>query len=73
MLLANASITVFDAVASSVDDQIEWINNDTLVYEVTDVPLMGRPQTNLMLLDIKAPVPKQRLWLTDARSPGFVR
>lgn len=70
--LATMKETVFE-VSDSVDDQIEWIDDRTLVYEVVERPLFGTPTSHLMALDITAKRPVQRLWLADARSPGFVR
>jgi len=60
-------------VPDSVDDQIEWLDDHTIVYEVKHVPLIDTPKFNLYTLDLSAPAPKQTLWLEDARSPTFVR
>lgn len=70
--LATQRETVFD-VGASVDDQIEWLDNHTLVYEVASHPLIGAPTSNLMALDIAAASPRPVLWLAGARSPAFVR
>lgn len=70
--LATLKETVF-TVDDSVDDQIEWIDDRTLVYEVVERPLFGSPTSHLMALDITATRPAQRLWLSNARSPAFVR
>lgn len=60
-------------VPDSVDDQIEWLDDHTIVYEVKHVPLSDTPTYNLYTLDLSVPTPKQTLWLEDARSPTFVR
>ena len=70
--LASMKETVFD-VANSVDDQIEWLDARTLIYEVVNQPLVGRPSNDLMTLDVSESNPKQQLWLEQARSPTFVR
>jgi hypothetical protein len=70
--LATLKERVFD-VPQSVDDQIEWIDDHTIVYEVVDRPLIGSAKVNLHSLDIRADSPAQALWMEDARSPTFVR
>lgn len=60
-------------VSDSVDDQIEWLDNHTLVYEIVTRPLIGSPTSDLMSLNIDSPHPQQQVWLEQARSPGFVR
>jgi hypothetical protein len=72
MDLATMKETVFD-LPDSVDDQIEWLNDDTLVYEVVNTPLVGPSAVNLMTLNLKDAKPQHRLWLADARSPTVVR
>ena len=70
--LATSVETVYD-VGVSVDDQIEWSNEHTLVYEVVTRPLIGSATSDLMSLDLAEPHPTQHVWLEQARSPGFVR
>ncbi len=70
--LATQRETVFD-VGASVDDQIEWLDNHTLIYGIASHPLIGAATSNLMALDIAAVSPRPVLWLADARSPAFVR
>lgn len=60
-------------VPNSVDDQIEWLDNHTLVYEVATLPLFDSVKFSLHTIDLSAAEPKQELWLEDARSPTFVR
>jgi predicted secreted protein len=72
MDLATMKETIFD-LPDSVDDQIEWLNDDTLIYEVVNTPLVGPSAVNLMTLNLRDAKPQQRLWLTDARSPTIVR
>ena len=70
--VASMKETVFE-VGHSVDDQIEWLDDDTLVYEVVSFPPIGKPSINLMSLRVGDPQPKEELWLQDARSPTFIR
>ncbi len=70
--LQSQQETVY-TVPDSVDDQIEWLDGATLIYEVIDTPLVGKPTVNLVTLDLRAASPAQRLWLEDARSPTVVR
>lgn len=71
--LATRKEQVFDALPDSVDDQIEWLDNSTLIYEVTQTPLLGKSQTDLVTLDLRSSAPpRQNVWLRDARSPTFV-
>jgi hypothetical protein len=72
MDLVTMKETIFD-LPDSVDDQIEWLNDDTLIYEVVNTPLVGPSAVNLMTLNLRDAKPQQRLWLTDARSPTIVR
>lgn len=72
MDLATMKETIFD-LADSVDDQIEWLNDDTLIFEVVNTPLVGPSAVNLMTLNLHDAKPQPRLWLSDARSPTIVR
>ncbi|MBI1889823.1 MAG: PD40 domain-containing protein [Burkholderiales bacterium] len=69
--LASMRETVFKE-SRSIDDQIEWLDNHTLVYEFI-TPALWAPKTNLMQLDIDKPQASSRLWLKDAGSPAFAR
>jgi hypothetical protein len=60
-------------VPNSVDDQIEWLDDHTIVYEVATLPLFDTVKFNLHTIDLSAAEPKQVLWMEDARSPTFVR
>lgn len=60
-------------VPNSVDDQIEWLDNHTIVYEVATLPLFDTVKFNLHTVDLSAAEPKQELWMEDARSPTFLR
>ena len=51
LTLASQKEIVFD-VGASVDDQIEWLDNHTLIYEVVVQPLVGRPSSDIMTLDL---------------------
>ncbi len=70
--LSTMKESVFD-IGNSVDDQIEWLDDHTLVYEVVTRPLIGAPSSDLMSLDVSQPKPVGRLWLERARSPALVR
>ncbi|MBU1362055.1 MAG: hypothetical protein KKC79_16280 [Gammaproteobacteria bacterium] len=70
--LETDKVTGFDSVPDSVDDQIEWLDNTTLIFEVTTVPLLGKARTDLMTLDIQRMDSMPQRWLGDARSPTFV-
>ena len=70
--LATMKETDFD-VGNSVDDQIEWLDGHTLIYEVARHPLIGVPTSDLMTLDLLESKPAQHMWLAEARSATFVR
>ena len=61
--------TVTLYVNDSVDDQIEWLDESTLIFQITDAPLVGSAQINLYTLDMRGVQPQPRLWLEDAKSP----
>lgn len=69
--LTTFSETVF-ASNRNVDDQIEWLDNHTLIYEV-HTPKMAGAQTDLVLLDVRQPKSSARLWLQNAGSPAVAR
>lgn len=69
--LRTGAQTVF-AAAKGLDDQIEWLDEQTLIYEATETR-MGGAKTDLMLLDLSQPQPQERLWLRDAASPTAAR
>jgi dipeptidyl aminopeptidase/acylaminoacyl peptidase len=74
--LASGVETAF-SIEESVDDQIEWFDNNTLIFELALTPLVGAASVNLYTLNV-AQSPSQAqtkplLWLSDARSPTFVR
>jgi hypothetical protein len=69
--LASGQETVLPA-AKGVDDQIEWLDNDTLLYEATETR-MGGAKTDLMLRRLGQPVAPEQLWLADAASPAVHR
>jgi hypothetical protein len=74
--LASGVETTFN-IEESVDDQIEWFDNSTLIFELAQTPLMGTASVNLYTLNVaqspSQPQTKPLLWLSDARSPTFVR
>jgi hypothetical protein len=69
--LASGRETVLPA-EKGVDDQIEWLDNDTLLYEATETR-MGGAKTDLMLRRLRADGPGEQLWLADAASPAVHR
>jgi hypothetical protein len=71
MSMDKRETTVFRAVPDSVDDQIVWLNDTVLLYEVTKVPMLGYVNIDLMTLDItQGRQATHKLWLADARSPA---
>jgi hypothetical protein len=79
--LSSFKETVFNQLAYSVDDQIDWLDSQTLIYEVIEVPLIGRTQVNLYTLNIaaliknpdKAFIARSNLWLKNARSAAVFK
>ncbi len=69
--LASGKETVFQA-ARNLDDQIEWLDNDTLLYEATQTR-MGGAKTDLMVRSARDASAPERLWLADAASPAVHR
>lgn len=69
--LATGQETVLPA-AKGVDDQIEWLDDDTLLYEATETRL-GGAKTDLMLRRLRPADAREELWLADAASPGVHR
>lgn len=67
--LANMRETVFKE-SRSIDDQIEWLDDHTLVYELNTPKLFGA-KTDLVQRDIRQPDAPSRLWLADAASPAM--
>ena len=55
-----------------MDDQIEWLDDHTLIYEVATTPLFKAIEFNLYTIDLTAVAPTQVLWMKDARSPTIV-
>lgn len=56
----------------SVDDQIEWLDEHTLLYEVR-TPGFASVSSALMQLDLRQPNIPARIWLKDAASPAVAR
>ena len=73
MDLTSMQSVVYTNVSKSVDDQIEWLDSNTLVFEVTNTPLIGKPRTDLATLDVREPSNSEKLWLEDAKSPAPLR
>ncbi len=65
--------TVFDYLDYSVDDQIDWLDAQTLLYEVLEVRLLGPAATHLHTLSIANPNAKtpSAIWLENARSAAI--
>ena len=70
--LSTQKETVFD-IDDSVDDQVEWLDNKKLIFEMAHAPMIGAASVNLYTLDSAQNSAKPILWLADARSPTFVR
>jgi hypothetical protein len=66
--LSTLKATVFNHIKESVDDQIDWLDAHTLLYEVVNTPLLGEASIDLMTLNTQAKAEPQRLWLKNARS-----
>jgi dipeptidyl aminopeptidase/acylaminoacyl peptidase len=64
--------TVYKEARYSVDDQIEWLDDRTLIYEIAPSIFNGKASTDLYTLDLRAEPAVESLWLVDARSPTFV-
>ncbi len=79
--LSTLKETVFNQLGYSVDDQIDWLDSQTLIYEVVETPLIGRTQVNLHTLNIaallknpdKAFVARSSIWLKNARSAAVFK
>ncbi len=69
--LATGTETVF-ADRRSIDDQIEWLDDDTIVYEVTETRAFGA-RTDVMIRDVRHPERAERVWIADAGSPASHR
>ncbi|MPM61119.1 hypothetical protein SDC9_107973 [bioreactor metagenome] len=71
MDLASGQSTVYSHINDSIDDQIEWIDNKNLVFQITKTPLIGSAQINLYTLNLNTRQSDPQLWLEDAKSPTF--
>ena len=71
MDLESGKSTVYEHIQDSVDDQIEWLDNGTLVFQITKTPLVGSAQVNLYTLNLSKSQTSPELWLEDAKSPTF--
>ena len=71
MDLATGKTTVYEHIQDSVDDQIEWLDSGTLVFQITQTPLVGSAQINLYTLNLSKNQSNPQLWLEDAKSPSF--
>ncbi|MEF9962825.1 MAG: hypothetical protein RR779_00575 [Comamonas sp.] len=71
MDLETSKSTVYEHIPESVDDQIEWLDNGTLVFQITKTPLIGSAQINLYTLGLSKAQSMPVLWLEDAKSPTF--
>ena len=73
--LTTFKTTVFKD-PSSVDDQIEWLDNDTLLYETVTFKPQG-PSVDLLARSVSAslanPSAAPTLWLSNAASPAVSR
>lgn len=69
--LASMTEHVFPQ-SHSVDDQIEWLDDHTLLYEVR-APRFAGVRSDLVSLDLHQPQAGAQLWLKDAASPAVAR
>jgi hypothetical protein len=69
--LTTQNVAVFKK-SESVDDQIEWLDDHTLVYELTTRSAFA-VKTDLMQLDMRSAGNTPKLWLRDAGSPAIAR
>jgi hypothetical protein len=69
--LSTMKVTVFSHIKQSVDDQIDWLDARTLLYEIIDVPLIGEASVDLMTLDTADKNQPHKLWLKNARSAAL--
>jgi hypothetical protein len=69
--LSTLKATVFSHIKESVDDQIDWLDANTLLYEVVITPLVGEASIDLMTLNTQAKAEPARLWLKNARSAAM--
>jgi hypothetical protein len=72
MNLATNERIVFDE-PSGVDDQIEWLDSKTLVYEQKAIVQQSGLTFNLVIRDITQPSYPSKLWMANAASPTFIR
>lgn len=56
----------------SVDDQVEWLDNDTILYSMPGSGSRVQPVTELWMLDI-APGAEPQLYLANAESPAVIQ
>jgi hypothetical protein len=56
----------------SVDDQIEWLDEHTLLYEVR-TPRFAGVRSDLVSLDLRQPQARTQTWLENAASPAVAR
>jgi hypothetical protein len=71
--LKTMKTNVLSQITQSVDDQIDWLDANTLIYEVVDVPLIGEASVDLMSLDISNPKQPHKIWLKNARSAAIYK
>ncbi len=69
--LSTMKTTVFTHIKQSVDDQIDWLNDHTMLYEIIDVPLLGEASIDLMMLDTLGKNKPHSVWLKNARSAAI--
>ena len=55
----------------SIDDQVEWLDADTIVYALADGESTAQPATELWTLDV-TPTSEAQLYIISAESPAVV-
>lgn len=54
-----------------MDDQIEWLDESTLIFQITDAPLVGSAQINLYTLDMRGVSLSHAFGLKMPKSPAL--
>jgi hypothetical protein len=66
-VLETGAERVLDQETRSIDDQVEWLDNDHILYGASDEEL-GTGRTSVWVLDVNGGPPRK--WLVDAFSPS---
>ena len=72
MVLSSKKSTVLSQVKESIDDQIDWLDDKTIVFEKINTPLIGQASVDLMRLNPFEANAAARVWIPNARSAALV-